>query len=118
MGSQDDLKDKKNLQEVHVCMEQPLDSESRTRRVPSTKHCRLRPDLCFQYASSYMLMIMHFQLQDIDVGKRLGSGKFGTVYVARERRSGFIFALKVLHKKQLIKVRCSILAPGRSVARR
>jgi serine/threonine protein kinase len=38
------------------------------------------------------------------VGKRLGSGKFGTVYVARERRSGFIFALKVLHKKQLIKV--------------
>jgi hypothetical protein len=45
------------------------------------------------------------QLHDIDVGKRLGSGKFGTVYVARERRSGFIFALKVLHKKQLIKVR-------------
>jgi serine/threonine protein kinase len=44
-----------------------------------------------------------FSRRDIDIGKRLGSGKFGTVYVAKERRSGFIFALKVLHKKQLIK---------------
>jgi serine/threonine protein kinase len=44
-----------------------------------------------------------FSLQDIDVGKRLGSGKFGSVYVARERRTGFIFALKVLDKQQLIK---------------
>ena len=44
-----------------------------------------------------------FCRRDIDIGKRLGSGKFGTVYVARERRTGFIFALKVLHKKQLIK---------------
>ena len=44
-----------------------------------------------------------FSRKDIDIGKRLGSGKFGTVYVARERRTGFIFALKVLHKKQLIK---------------
>ena len=68
--------------------------------------------------------------QDIDVGKRLGAGKFGSVYVARCRRtghrqhtkppiavqpecsqccqhvaSGFIFALKVLDKRQLIKHR-------------
>lgn len=46
-----------------------------------------------------------FSLADIDVGKRLGSGKFGAVYVARERRTGFIFALKVLDKNQLIKHR-------------
>ena len=46
-----------------------------------------------------------FSLQDIDVGKRLGAGKFGSVYVARERRTGFIFALKVLEKAQLIKHR-------------
>merc|ERR1719230_531688 len=44
-----------------------------------------------------------FSLDDIDVGKRLGAGKFGSVYVARERRSGFVFALKVLDKAQLIK---------------
>merc|ERR1719163_2427432 len=46
-----------------------------------------------------------FSLDDIDVGKRLGAGKFGAVYVARERRTGFIFALKVLDKQQLIKHR-------------
>merc|ERR1719261_807489 len=44
-----------------------------------------------------------FSMRDIDVGCRLGSGKFGSVYVARDRRSGFLFALKVLHKSQLIK---------------
>jgi serine/threonine protein kinase len=44
-----------------------------------------------------------FSRRDIDIGKKLGSGKFGSVYVARERRTGFIFALKILHKKQLIK---------------
>jgi serine/threonine protein kinase len=44
-------------------------------------------------------------LQDIDVGKRLGAGKFGAVYCARHRATGFIFALKVLDKRQLIKHR-------------
>lgn len=46
-----------------------------------------------------------FSLKDFDVGKRLGSGKFGAVYVARERRTGFVFALKILDKRQLIKHR-------------
>eukprot|EP00927_Polykrikos_kofoidii_P072791 TRINITY_DN68889_c0_g1_i1.p1 TRINITY_DN68889_c0_g1~~TRINITY_DN68889_c0_g1_i1.p1 ORF type:complete len:364 (-),score=79.18 TRINITY_DN68889_c0_g1_i1:41-1132(-) len=44
-----------------------------------------------------------FTMADIHVGKRLGAGKFGAVYVARERRTGYIFALKVLDKAQLIK---------------
>jgi len=44
-----------------------------------------------------------FTLDDIDVGKRLGSGKFGNVYMARCRRTGFVFALKVLDKVQLIR---------------
>ncbi|KAF4679335.1 hypothetical protein FOZ60_015204 [Perkinsus olseni] len=43
---------------------------------------------------------------------KLGSGKFGNVYVARERRSHFVFALKVLHKKQLIKVDACLLSMG------
>jgi len=44
-----------------------------------------------------------YSLKDLDVGMRLGTGKFGSVYVARDRLSGFLFALKVLHKSQLIK---------------
>ncbi|KAI9693046.1 MAG: spindle assembly checkpoint kinase [Bathelium mastoideum] len=36
-----------------------------------------------------------------DVGKPLGKGKFGRVYLARERSNHFVCALKVLHKSEL-----------------
>ncbi|KAJ9301486.1 hypothetical protein DTO271G3_1621 [Paecilomyces variotii] len=36
-----------------------------------------------------------------EIGKPLGKGKFGRVYLAKERSSGFICALKVLHKSEL-----------------
>ena len=36
-----------------------------------------------------------------EIGKPLGKGKFGRVYLARERASGFVCALKVLHKSEL-----------------
>lgn len=37
-------------------------------------------------------------LNDFDIGKALGKGKFGNVYLAREKKSKFIVALKVLFK--------------------
>lgn len=40
-------------------------------------------------------------LTDFDVGRPLGHGKFGNVYLAREKASKFIVALKVLFKTQL-----------------
>eukprot|EP00850_Spirogloea_muscicola_P026324 SM006717S20270 [mRNA] locus=s6717:69:497:- [translate_table: standard] len=40
-------------------------------------------------------------LTDFDIGKPLGRGKFGNVYLARERKSKYIVALKVLFKNQL-----------------
>lgn len=42
-------------------------------------------------------------LNDFDIGKPLGNGKFGKVYLAREKKSHFIVALKVLFKSQLTK---------------
>ena len=36
-----------------------------------------------------------------DIGKPLGKGKFGRVYLAREKSTGFVCALKVLHKSEL-----------------
>ena len=44
-----------------------------------------------------------WQLSDFDIGKPLGRGKFGNVYLAREKRSHYIVALKVLFKSQLAK---------------
>jgi len=42
-----------------------------------------------------------FTLDDFDIGKKLGIGKFGKVYLARERKTGYICALKVLYKSRL-----------------
>ncbi|CAG0922113.1 unnamed protein product [Notodromas monacha] len=42
-----------------------------------------------------------WSLADFEIGSKLGKGKFGTVLVAREKKSKFIVALKVLVKKEL-----------------
>lgn len=42
-------------------------------------------------------------LDDFEIGKPLGRGKFGSVYLAREKRTKYIVALKVLQKSQLLK---------------
>jgi aurora kinase, other len=42
-------------------------------------------------------------LNNFDLGAGLGKGQFGRVYIAREKTSGFIAALKVLKISELIK---------------
>ncbi|GLH08896.1 Serine/threonine-protein kinase PLK4 [Gryllus bimaculatus] len=42
-------------------------------------------------------------LTDFDIGRALGKGKFGNVYLAREKKSKFIVALKVIFKTQIQK---------------
>lgn len=44
-----------------------------------------------------------WSLKDFDIGRPLGKGKFGNVYLAREKTTKFIVALKVLFKSQLQK---------------
>jgi len=43
-----------------------------------------------------------FHLGMFDIGKPLGKGKFGRVYLAQEKRTGFVCALKVMHKQELV----------------
>ncbi|XP_053691112.1 aurora kinase B-like [Sabethes cyaneus] len=40
-------------------------------------------------------------LANFDIGRPLGKGKFGNVYLAREKETKFVIALKVLFKKQV-----------------
>lgn len=42
-----------------------------------------------------------WSIADFTIGKPLGTGKFGKVYQARENKSGYNVALKVLNKGQL-----------------
>lgn len=44
-----------------------------------------------------------FHLGMFEIGRPLGKGKFGRVYLARERSTGFVCALKVLHKNEIQK---------------
>jgi serine/threonine protein kinase len=44
-----------------------------------------------------------WSLDDFEIGKPLGRGKFGSVYLAREKRTKYIVAIKVLQKSQLLK---------------
>lgn len=44
-----------------------------------------------------------YSASDFDFGKPLGKGKFGNVYLCREKKSGFVCAIKVLFKVQLYK---------------
>ena len=45
---------------------------------------------------------MQWVITDFDIGRPLGKGKFGNVYLVRERKSKFIVAMKVLLKNQII----------------
>eukprot|EP00817_Percolomonadidae_sp_ATCC50343_P006989 CAMPEP_0117426580 /NCGR_PEP_ID=MMETSP0758-20121206/6647_1 /TAXON_ID=63605 /ORGANISM="Percolomonas cosmopolitus, Strain AE-1 (ATCC 50343)" /LENGTH=332 /DNA_ID=CAMNT_0005211797 /DNA_START=565 /DNA_END=1559 /DNA_ORIENTATION=- len=44
-----------------------------------------------------------WKLSDFEISKSLGRGKFGNVYLAREKRTGYIVAIKVLQKEQILK---------------
>ncbi|KAG9231103.1 threonine protein kinase [Amylocarpus encephaloides] len=44
-----------------------------------------------------------FHLGMFEIGRPLGKGKFGRVYLARERKTGFVCALKVLYKSEIRK---------------
>jgi aurora kinase len=46
-----------------------------------------------------------FVIEDFELGKRLGQGKFGNVILAREKKTKFVLALKILFKEQLINAR-------------
>ena len=42
-----------------------------------------------------------FSIDDFEVGAKLGNGRFGDVYLAREKKSSYIVALKILNKKEI-----------------
>ncbi|ODV85657.1 hypothetical protein CANARDRAFT_27761 [[Candida] arabinofermentans NRRL YB-2248] len=43
-----------------------------------------------------------WSISDFELGRKLGKGKFGKVYCVREKATGFICALKVMDKKELM----------------
>lgn len=42
---------------------------------------------------------------DFELGTPLGKGKFGRVYIAREKKTEYLVAMKILFKTELVKGR-------------
>ncbi|KAG6486244.1 hypothetical protein ZIOFF_054814 [Zingiber officinale] len=80
---------------------------SRTARVQShpfrAEACSVRPIRHQKEDEQHQALQVEkrWTLNDFDIGKPLGRGKFGHVYLAREKKSNHIVALKVLFKRQL-----------------
>ena len=57
----------------------------------------------------------NWTIDDFEIGKFLGSGKFGKVYLAREKSTHFVVVLKFLKKKQLLKVIFYLVQIGKTI---
>ncbi|KAI4571009.1 hypothetical protein MJG53_013115 [Ovis ammon polii x Ovis aries] len=53
--------------------------------------------------SAFFPVRRRFTIDDFEIGRPLGKGKFGNVYLARLKKNHFIVALKVLFKSQIEK---------------
>jgi serine/threonine protein kinase len=58
-------------------------------------------ELLFYFFSSRYI----WEKDDFELGTPLGKGKFGRVYIAREKRTKFLVAMKILFKSELTKGR-------------
>jgi aurora kinase, other len=68
------------------------DDANSARRSESAGHSLLHPS---------MSGAKNWHLGMFEIGKPLGKGKFGHVYLAKERSTGFVCALKVMHKAEI-----------------
>lgn len=46
--------------------------------------------------------LRQYSLDDFEIGKKLGKGKFGKVYCVKDKKTDFVCALKVMDKKEII----------------
>lgn len=44
----------------------------------------------------------NWKFSDFELGRKLGKGKFGKVYCVREKETGFVCAMKVISKKEIL----------------
>ena len=42
-----------------------------------------------------------WKIADFNLGKPLGKGRFGNVYVAKEKKTSYVVALKIMFKKDI-----------------
>ncbi|KAJ2080904.1 spindle assembly checkpoint kinase [Coemansia sp. RSA 988] len=76
-------------------------ADSETRLLPRRPKTPSNRDVLEAVASGTLQTNRHWRLSDFDIGRILGKGKFGRAYLAREKGTNYICALKVLFKSEL-----------------
>ncbi|XP_041946355.1 aurora kinase A [Alosa sapidissima] len=97
-----------NVKPAHATAHPPSQSKTKSHQGPvatdtSRAAERSKLELPSQKSCGSSSSKSRWSLDNFEIGRALGKGKFGNVYLARERQSMFILALKVLFKKQLEK---------------
>lgn len=87
-------------------MPSPISDSKRTKPATPTNDCHQKSTTFWLHRkldddADAAAAVKKWTLSDFELGKPLGKGKFGHVYLAREKRTGFIVALKVLYKEEL-----------------
>lgn len=67
----------------------------------SPRQCGSKRSSAAHTTSSTGTKSRQFSLEDFEIGRKLGKGKFGKVYCVKDRVSGYICALKCMDKKEL-----------------
>ncbi|KAK4039931.1 kinase-like domain-containing protein [Parachaetomium inaequale] len=79
----------------------PVNPASPKKEKSASLSSRSSDDAALESYVDQPLVPKQFHLGMFEIGRPLGKGKFGRVYLARERSTGFICALKVLYKSEL-----------------
>lgn len=103
----------RRAQHFHQLAQQSTDLNYRTESYMDSPFVRRHVGIDAQVAEIYSddsdideTLLGHkveWKIDDFKVGKHLGTGKFGTVYLAQEKRSKTIVTLKILRKEELEK---------------
>ncbi|OAQ99933.1 hypothetical protein LLEC1_04315 [Akanthomyces lecanii] len=87
-------------QRKQLCAKRPIrPSQAFTVKTPSARVSAVIATPAAAAAAAEHRPKLHLGM--FEIGKPLGKGKFGRVYLARHRTSGYVCALKVLHKDEV-----------------
>lgn len=92
-----------NTNSQHASKTVPLTQHSKAYTNPRNSTHQTRPLRTSSYPpSSNSLVLPSLTLADFEIGRILGKGKLGKVYCAKHLASGYIVALKVMSKQDLV----------------
>ena len=55
----------------------------------------------FEIFRSFILPSKKWKIEDFNLGRALGKGRFGNVYLAKEKKTNYVVALKIMFKKDI-----------------